>query len=49
MKREARDRIMEAIRTVLSGGDYVSERMQKSIVHHTCTVSAARKLHRSIG
>ena len=33
MKREARDRIMEAIRTVLSGGDYVSERMQKSIVH----------------
>lgn len=33
MKREARARIMEAIRTVLSGGDYVSERMQKSIVH----------------
>ncbi|MDQ6912484.1 MAG: response regulator transcription factor [Verrucomicrobiota bacterium] len=33
MKREARDRIMEAIRTVLSGRDYVSERMQKSIVH----------------
>jgi DNA-binding NarL/FixJ family response regulator len=33
MKREARDRIMEAIRTVLSGGDYVSERMKKSIVH----------------
>ncbi len=33
MKREARDRIMEAIRTVLSGSDYVSERMQKSIVH----------------
>lgn len=33
MKREARDRIMAAIRTVLSGGDYVSERMQKSMVH----------------
>ncbi|MDQ6913287.1 MAG: response regulator transcription factor [Verrucomicrobiota bacterium] len=33
MKREARNRIMEAIRTVLSGGDYVSERMQKSMVH----------------
>ena len=33
MKREARDRIMEAIRTVLAGSDYLSERMQKSIVH----------------
>lgn len=33
MKREARAHIMEAIRTVLSGGDYVSDRMQKSIVH----------------
>lgn len=33
MKREAPDRIMEAIRTVLSGGDYVSERMQKSLVN----------------
>lgn len=33
MKREAGVRIMEAIRTVLSGGDYVSEKMQKSIVH----------------
>jgi DNA-binding NarL/FixJ family response regulator len=33
MKREARDRILEAIRTVLAGSDYVSERMQKSIVH----------------
>jgi DNA-binding NarL/FixJ family response regulator len=33
MKREARDRIMKAIRTVIAGGDYVSERMQKSIVH----------------
>jgi DNA-binding NarL/FixJ family response regulator len=33
MKREARERIMEAIRAVLSGSDYVSERMQKSIVH----------------
>ncbi|MEO6971511.1 MAG: response regulator transcription factor [Chthoniobacterales bacterium] len=33
MKREARDGIMEAIRTVLSGGDYVSARMQKSMLH----------------
>ncbi len=33
MKREARDRIMKAIRTVLSGGDYVSEKMQKSMLH----------------
>jgi DNA-binding NarL/FixJ family response regulator len=33
MKREARDRIMDAIRIVLAGGDYLSEKMQKSIVH----------------
>jgi DNA-binding NarL/FixJ family response regulator len=33
MKREARAHIMEAIRTVLSGDDYVSEKMQKNIVH----------------
>lgn len=33
MKREARTRIMEAMRTVLAGGDYVSERMQKSMLH----------------
>lgn len=33
MKREARDRILEAIRAVLRGEDYVSERLQKSIVH----------------
>jgi DNA-binding NarL/FixJ family response regulator len=33
MKREVRGRIIEAIRTVLAGEDYVSERMQKSLVH----------------
>jgi DNA-binding NarL/FixJ family response regulator len=33
MKREARDCIMQAVRTILAGGDYVSERMQRSIVH----------------
>lgn len=33
MKREARDRIMEAIRTVCAGDMYVSERLQKSMLH----------------
>jgi DNA-binding NarL/FixJ family response regulator len=33
MKQEARDRIIEAIRTVIAGGDYLSEKMQRSIVH----------------
>lgn len=33
MKREARDRIMQAIRTVLAGDIYVSERIQKTLMH----------------
>lgn len=33
MKREARDRIMEAIRTVCAGNIYVSDRLQKSMLH----------------
>lgn len=33
MKREARDHIMQAIRTVLLGESYVSEKMTKNIVH----------------
>lgn len=33
MKREARDRIMEAIRAVCAGNIYVSDRMQKSMLH----------------
>lgn len=33
MKREARDRIMQAIRTVLDGEIYVSERIQKTLMH----------------
>lgn len=33
MKREARDHIMQAIRTVLLGENYVSEKMTKNIVH----------------
>lgn len=33
MKREARDRIMKAIRTVLAGDLYVSERIQKTLMH----------------
>lgn len=33
MKREARDRIMEAIRTVCAGNIYVSDRLRKSMLH----------------
>jgi DNA-binding NarL/FixJ family response regulator len=33
MKREARDRILDAIRTVMSGEIYVSDRMQKSMLY----------------
>ncbi len=33
MKREARDRIMKAIRTVCAGNIYVSERIEKSMLH----------------
>ena len=33
MKRAARDQIMQAIRSVLAGEMYVSERMQKTVVH----------------
>jgi DNA-binding NarL/FixJ family response regulator len=33
MKREARDRIMKAIRAVLAGDLYVSERIQKTLMH----------------
>ncbi|HEY2799861.1 MAG TPA: response regulator transcription factor [Chthoniobacterales bacterium] len=33
MKREARDRIMEGIRAVRAGNIYVSERLQKSMLH----------------
>ncbi len=48
MKREARAHIMEAIRTVLSGGDYVSDRMQKALCTNICTALGARKRRRSI-
>ncbi|MGI9115987.1 MAG: response regulator [Chthoniobacterales bacterium] len=33
MKREARDRIMQAIHTVLSGEIYVSDRINKTLLH----------------
>lgn len=33
MKREARDRILDAIRTVVAGEIYVSDRMQRSMVY----------------
>lgn len=33
MKREARDRILDAIRTVMSGEIYVSDRMHKSMLY----------------
>jgi len=33
MKREARDRIMEGIRAVCTGETYVSDRLQKSMLH----------------
>jgi DNA-binding NarL/FixJ family response regulator len=33
MKREARDRVLEAIRAVCAGNIYVSERMQKNMLH----------------
>jgi DNA-binding NarL/FixJ family response regulator len=33
MKREARDRIIKAIRAVLAGDLYVSERIQKTLMH----------------
>jgi DNA-binding NarL/FixJ family response regulator len=33
MKREARDRVMQAIRSVLAGDIYVSDRIQKTLMH----------------
>ncbi len=43
MKREARACILQAIRTVIAGGDYVSERMQKSMVHQYLRGAAGKE------